>query len=67
MFDVGSYVDFRAQIVAVKKYLSQLPGVTKLMLCSGNHDLDERSAEAKRSHAGSATSANSASPATATA
>ena len=46
--DVGSFVDFRAQIVVVKKYLSLLAGLTKVMLCSGNHDLDERSAEGEK-------------------
>ncbi len=40
--DIGSIVDFRAQIVVVKKYLSLLAGVTRVILCSGNHDLDER-------------------------
>src|SRR5260370_7725976 len=43
--DVGSFVDFRAQIVVVKKYLSLLSGITKVILCSGNHDLDARTAE----------------------
>ena len=46
--DVGSYVDFRAQIVVVKKYLSLLADLTKVVLCSGNHDLDERSAEGEK-------------------
>ena len=46
--DVGSAVDFRAQIVVVKKYLTLLSGITKVILCSGNHDLDERSAEGEK-------------------
>jgi Icc-related predicted phosphoesterase len=46
--DIGSAVDFRAQIVVVKKYLSMLAGVTKVILCSGNHDLDERNAEGEK-------------------
>ena len=46
--DVGSVVDFRAQIVVVKKYLALLRGVTRVMLCSGNHDLDERSPEGEK-------------------
>src|SRR6266705_4712558 len=46
--DVGSFVDFRAQIVVVKKYLSLLSGITKVILCSGNHDLDERSGEGEK-------------------
>ena len=46
--DVGSLVDFRAQIVVVKKYLALLSGVTRVILCSGNHDLDERNAEGEK-------------------
>ena len=46
--DIGSSVDFRAQIVVVKKYLSLLSGITKVILCSGNHDLDERSPEGEK-------------------
>jgi Icc-related predicted phosphoesterase len=40
--DIGSVVDFRAQIVVVRKYLKMLAGETRVILCSGNHDLDER-------------------------
>jgi Icc-related predicted phosphoesterase len=46
--DIGSFVDFRAQIVVVKKYLALLSGLTRVMLCSGNHDLDERSPEGEK-------------------
>ena len=46
--DIGSFADFRAQIVVVKKYLSMLSGITRVILCSGNHDLDERSAEGEK-------------------
>ena len=46
--DVGSFVDFRAQIVVVKKYLSLLSGITRVILCSGNHDLDERNPEGEK-------------------
>jgi Icc-related predicted phosphoesterase len=46
--DIGSAVDFRAQIVVVKKYLALLSGVTRVILCSGNHDLDERSPEGEK-------------------
>jgi len=46
--DIGSFVDFRAQILVVKKYLSLLSGITRVILCSGNHDLDERSAEGEK-------------------
>jgi Icc-related predicted phosphoesterase len=40
--DIGSSVDFRAQIVVVRKYLALLSKITPVILCSGNHDLDER-------------------------
>jgi Icc-related predicted phosphoesterase len=46
--DIGSAVDFRAQIVVVKKYLALLAGVTRVILCSGNHDLDERNPEGEK-------------------
>ena len=46
--DIGSPVDFHAQIVVVKKYLALLSGITRVILCSGNHDLDERSAEGEK-------------------
>jgi Icc-related predicted phosphoesterase len=46
--DIASYVDFRAQILVVKKYLTNLSGLTKVILCSGNHDLDERNPEGEK-------------------
>ena len=46
--DIGSMVDFRAQIVVVKKYLALLTAQTRVILCSGNHDLDERNAEGEK-------------------
>ena len=46
--DIGSAVDFRAQIVVVKKYLTRLAGLTRVLLCSGNHDLDERNSEGEK-------------------
>lgn len=46
--DVGSFVDFRAQILVVKKYLQVLSDITRVILCSGNHDLDERSPEGEK-------------------
>jgi Icc-related predicted phosphoesterase len=41
-------VDFRAQIVVVKKYLALLAARTRVILCSGNHDLDERNAQGEK-------------------
>ena len=46
--DIGSRVDFRAQIVVVKKYLALLPATTRVILCSGNHDLDQRNPEGEK-------------------
>jgi Icc-related predicted phosphoesterase len=46
--DISSMVDFRAQIVVVQKYLAILAGQTRVMLCSGNHDLDARSADGEK-------------------
>jgi len=46
--DLGSIVDFRAQIVVVQKYLSMLSAVTRVAVCSGNHDLDMRNVEGEK-------------------
>jgi len=46
--DISSAVDFRAQILVVRKYLSRLAGLTRVILCSGNHDLDERNADGEK-------------------
>ena len=46
--DIGSAVDFRAQILVVRKYLSRLARLTRVILCSGNHDLDERNADGEK-------------------
>jgi Icc-related predicted phosphoesterase len=46
--NLASAVDYRAQIVVVKKYLARLSGLTRVILCSGNHDLDERNAEGEK-------------------
>ena len=40
--DIGSIVDGRAQSVVVRKYFSRLRARTRLLICSGNHDLDSR-------------------------
>jgi Icc-related predicted phosphoesterase len=46
--DLGSMVDYHAQILVVRKYLERLAEKTKVILCSGNHDLDERNAEGEK-------------------
>jgi Icc-related predicted phosphoesterase len=46
--DIGSLVDFRAQIVVAQKYMALLAGLTRVIICSGNHDLDERNTEGEK-------------------
>lgn len=46
--DLGSLVDYNAQIVVVRKYLERLAATTKVILCSGNHDLDARNADGEK-------------------
>jgi Icc-related predicted phosphoesterase len=46
--DVSSMVDFRAQTLVVRKYLQRIAGVTRLFVCSGNHDLDSRDANGEK-------------------
>jgi Icc-related predicted phosphoesterase len=38
--DLTSLVDRRAQAVVVKKYFARIRANTRLLICSGNHDLD---------------------------
>lgn len=40
--DAGSIVDYAAQTVVVRKYLERLSAGTRVIFCSGNHDLDAR-------------------------
>ena len=46
--DVASIVDGRAQSVVVKKYFSRLAAKTRLLICSGNHDLDTKDATGEK-------------------
>lgn len=46
--DVGSIVDFSAQTLVVRKYLQRLAANTRLIVCSGNHDLDSRGANGEK-------------------
>ena len=41
--DIGSTVDYRAQTIVVRKYLQRVSKITRLLVCSGNHDLDSQS------------------------
>jgi Icc-related predicted phosphoesterase len=45
---VGSIVDYRAQTLVVCKYLERIAEKTRLIICSGNHDLDSRSASGEK-------------------
>ena len=66
--DVGSAVDFRAQIVVVKKYLALLSGDHAGSFSAREITISTSAVpKARRFRAGSARCANSASPATATA
>lgn len=40
LLELASLVDRRAQSVVVRKYFSRLRAVTRLVICSGNHDPD---------------------------
>lgn len=46
--DIASTVDGRTQIVVVLKYLQRVAAKTRLMVCSGNHDLCSRDASGER-------------------
>lgn len=46
--DIASLVDGRAQIVVVGKYLERIAAKTRLIICSGNHDLDARDAQGEK-------------------
>jgi len=40
--DTNSLVDLRAQSIVIQKYIGRLRERTRLVICSGNHDLDSR-------------------------
>ncbi len=44
LLDLGSSLDFDVQIVVVEKYLGRIRQKTRLLVSSGNHDGDSRSA-----------------------
>jgi Icc-related predicted phosphoesterase len=46
--DIASAVDFRAQTMVVRKYLTRIAGATRLLVSSGNHDLDSRDATGEK-------------------
>jgi Icc-related predicted phosphoesterase len=49
--DLSSLVDGRAQAMVVQKYVELLQAKTRVMLCSGNHDLDSRGANGEKTAA----------------
>ena len=46
--DIASTVDARVQILVIMKYLQQLRAKTRVIVCSGNHDLDARNADGEK-------------------
>ena len=44
LLDLGSALDFDVQIVVIEKYLARIRQKTRLLVSSGNHDGDSRSA-----------------------
>jgi Icc-related predicted phosphoesterase len=46
--DLSSAVDASAQIVVIGKYLARLREKTRLIICSGNHDLDSRTDDGEK-------------------
>jgi Icc-related predicted phosphoesterase len=48
LLDLSSHVPRPAQIVVVLKYLQRLAGLTRLVTCSGNHDLDALTADGEK-------------------
>ena len=40
--DLSSLVEGRAQTVVIRKYIELMREKTKVVVCSGNHDLDSR-------------------------
>ena len=48
LLDIGSLVDLDAQIVVAQAYLRRLSGLTRVIVCSGNHDLDRRGPDGEK-------------------
>lgn len=46
--DLASVVDGRAQAAVVRKYFARIRTKTKLLVCSGNHDLDSKNEAGER-------------------
>jgi Icc-related predicted phosphoesterase len=46
--DTNSLVDLGAQTIVVQKYIGRLRDLARLLICSGNHDLDSRNDAGER-------------------
>jgi Icc-related predicted phosphoesterase len=44
LLDISSPMDLSVQIVVMKKYLQKIGALTRLLVCSGNHDGNEKNA-----------------------
>ncbi len=44
LLDIGSYLDLDVQITVMKKYLSKIASIAPVLVCSGNHDGNEKNA-----------------------
>lgn len=44
LLDISSSTDLSVQIIVMKKYLKKIGSVTRLLVCSGNHDGNEKNA-----------------------
>jgi Icc-related predicted phosphoesterase len=46
--DISSSTDMQVQIMVILKYLKQMRARTRVIVCSGNHDLDARNADGEK-------------------
>jgi len=46
--DISSRVDLRSQITVIQTYMRRIGARTRLLVCSGNHDLDARNAAGEK-------------------
>lgn len=46
--DISSRVDLRSQITVIQAYIRRIGARTRLVVCSGNHDLDARNAAGEK-------------------
>jgi Icc-related predicted phosphoesterase len=46
--DISSTVDIRSQITVIQAYMRRIAAKTRLLVCSGNHDLDARNSAGEK-------------------